>query len=165
MMASQIHTSQRRPSHPGLFSVTLIGLIAAASGCTDLRSYAGTWHGPIVAESAVRLGFAAKTQVSSLILEDVSLTTLRATLSTSDGRFDTVSLTRFLKAASDNLASMTFDNNPLESYLLFGSPQGPRGSDEPPALVVISLFPDEKVQLRVLRGNDLFGVFHLERAP
>lgn len=158
----QARRSRRRP----LFSIALLltaltAPLTGAVGCTDLRAYTGRWEGPVVSESAVRQGFADTTRVVPLLLEDVSLNSVRATLTTSDGRFTDATLTRFLRASSDELASMTFESDPLRSYLLFG----PLTSEPTaaPALFVLSLFPDDRVQLRVLRGNDLYGIFHLER--
>lgn len=139
----------------------LLGTVLSVGGCTDLRAYTGRWEGPVIAEAAVRQGFAETTRVAPLLLEDVSLNSLRASLTTTDGRFQDAALTRFLRASSDELASMTFESDPLRTYLLFGSL-----TSEPtaaPALFVLSLFPDDRVQLRVLRGNDLYAIFHLER--
>ena len=66
-----------------------------------------------------------------------------------------------VKSSNDSLASLTFDGYPLRSYLLFAPP---RGEPDPwPAMMVVSLFSDERVELRILRGNDLFGVFNLKR--
>ena len=133
-----------------------------ASACVDLREFSGTWHGGIIEEDSVRQGFARDVRAAPLELTNVSLSSLTGTLTTSDGKFSESPLVRITRAASDTLASLTFDGDPLRSYLLFS-----RLSSEPtgaPALVVLSLFADDDIELRVIRGNDLYGVFHLRRS-
>ncbi|PID39128.1 MAG: hypothetical protein CSA65_05650 [Proteobacteria bacterium] len=168
-MATTPRTQKRSPARRHrrrtlvvLFTAALPLLVGA---CTDLRSYTGRWRGTIVAEPAVRQGFHQDTKVSELLLDEVALTTVRATLTTADGRFDKTPLTRFIKSAADELASLTFGNDPLRSYLMFGAPAREPDGGAGAAFVVISLFPDDRVHLRVMRGNDLYGVFYLERSP
>lgn len=163
MPRSQRRQPQRRQRRAVLFTALLLPLLAGA--CTDLRGYAGSWRGTIVAEPAVRQGFDENTRVTELLLDEVALTTVRATLTTADGRFDKTQLTRFFKSASDELASLTFESDPLRSYLMFGTPAREPDGGAGAALFVISLFPDDKIHLRVMRGNDLYGVFYLERGP
>lgn len=139
----------------------LLGALAAP-GCVDVRDFAGRWTGGVVAEPEVRQGFTEETRVDPLELDNVDLQGITATLTTSDGKFASTPLSEVRKFSSDALASMTFDGNPLRSFLLFGALE----QEDPgcSALVVVSLFGDDHVELRVLRGNDLFGVFRLERS-
>jgi hypothetical protein len=136
-------------------------LLALAGGCVDVRSFAGDWQGGVVSEAAVRQGFAPEARVELLTLKDVDLQGVTAMLTTSDGRFASSRMTRVVKAANDAIASLTFDGAPLRTYLLFA----PLANDPagPPASIFISLFGDDHIELRVLRGNDLFGVFNLAR--
>lgn len=131
------------------------------SGCVDVRSFAGGWIGSVVSEPAVRQGFPPDARVELLTLKDVDLQGVTATLTTSDGRFANSRMTRVIKAANDAIASVTFDGGPLRTYLLFAPlASEPSGT---PASIWISLFGDDHIELRILRGNDLFGVFNLER--
>jgi len=151
----------RARSHPPrLLALLALGLLLG--GCVDLRSFAGSWSGGVVVEEPVRQGFGADTQVSPLALDNLDLRTATAVLTTSDGAFKQTHLTRVTKLANDALASLTFDGSPLRSYVFFA----PLASDPTgaPALLLISLFSDDHVELRVLRGNDLYGLFLLHRA-
>lgn len=145
----------------GSIVLVLIGLGLGQAGCMDIREFDGRWRGGIVVESAVRQGFAEDTRVDPLELSNVDLQGLTATLTTSDGKFDQQDLTPVHKFAADTLASLDFDGNPLRSYLLFGSLTSEPKSCA--AMAVISLFSDDRVELRIIRGNDLFGVFSLDR--
>jgi hypothetical protein len=131
------------------------------SGCVDVRGFAGSWSGGIVSEDAVRQGFSAETNVDPLVLSNVDIHGLDAMLSLSDGKFKETRLERVVKFSNDALASLSFDGAPLRSYLLFS----PFASDPNgwPASLVISFFADDHVEMRVLRGNDFFGVFYLHR--
>jgi len=133
----------------------------ALGGCVDVRNFEGTWSGPIVSEEAVRQGFGLDATVELLTLTHVDLQAVTATLTLNDGKFKETRLTRVLKFSNDALASLTFDGSPLRSYFLFA----PLETDTagPPAMVVLSLFGDEHIEVRVFRTNDLFGVFYLHR--
>jgi hypothetical protein len=142
-------------------SLSAIVVLAGASGCTDVRNYAGAWSGKVVDEEAVRQGFAADTRAEPLTLRQVDLQGVTADLTLSDGRFAQTHLVRVSKFSNDALASLSFDGNPLRSYLLFAPlSNDPKGW---PAHVVISLFGDDHIEMRIIRGNDLFGVFILHR--
>jgi hypothetical protein len=140
-------------------TVTLLTL--AAQGCIDIREFEGTWAGDIVSEPAVRQGFTTEVRVEALQLENVDLEGLGARLTTSDGKFKDQPLTRVNKFSNDTIASLTFDGAPLRSYLMFAPLSGETVGG--PAMMVISLFADDHTELRILRGNDLFGVFSLTR--
>jgi hypothetical protein len=145
---------------------TLLWLVTAAlclggTGCIDVREYQGEWLGRVASEPAVRQGFAEGVRVEPLVLDKVDLEVISATLTTTDGKFKRTPLSRVVKFSNDTLASLTFDGDPLRSYLLFSPLASESGA--PPAMMVISLFTDDRVELRILRGNDLFGVFHLTR--
>lgn len=130
-------------------------------GCVDLRNFEGIWAGQIVSETAVRQGFAETVRADPVELSNVDLQRLSAKLTISDGSFAASPLLPVTKFENDALSSLTFDGRPLRTYLLFAPL-----SSEPdgwPAHVVISLFADDHVELRVFRGNDLFGVFPLDR--
>lgn len=144
-----------------LFAPVAAGLCMGAIGCIDVRDYGGEWLGTVASDPAVRQGFAEGARVEPLVLEDVDLEGITATLTTTDGKFGRTRLSRVVKFSNDPMASMTFDGDPLRSYLLFARLTSEPSA--PPAMMVVSLFTDDRVELRVLRGNDLFGVFHLSR--
>lgn len=138
-------------------------LLLPLAGCVDVRGFAGAWSGKIVPDDQVRQGFDREARVERLQLANIDLRGVTATLTTSDrGYFDEARLTPVVKYASDPLATLTFDGSPLRSYLLFAplasEPQGP------PVWLLVSLYSDDHVELRAIRGNDLFGVFHLTRS-
>lgn len=136
-------------------------LIVYLVGCVDLRSFEGTWQGPIVNESAVRQGFAPDVLIDPLVLSDVDLQDMTAILTTSDKKFDQTKLFPIQKASNDAIASISFDGNPLRTYLMFASLNSEEDSDL--ATIFISLFTDDHVELRITHGNDLFGVFYVHR--
>lgn len=144
-----------------MVAAVLVVLTLTSGGCIDVRDYAGTWVGDIVSEKRVRQGFEDSVRVEPLVLEDVDLEAVSATLTTTDGKFYRTRLTRVNKFSNDTLASLTFDGDPLRSYLLFAPLD--HEPDAWPAMMVISLFTDDRVELRILRGNNLFGVFNLKR--
>jgi hypothetical protein len=147
--------------------LTVALVTIAAQGCIDIREFEGTWTGGIVSEDAVRQGFTPDTSVEALELENVDLEGLGARLTTSDGKFKDQSLKRVNKFSNDTIASLTFDGAPLRSYLMFAPLSGEGAQGGVPsgalAMMLISLFADDHVELRVLRGDHLFGVFNLAR--
>ncbi len=140
----------------------LVMLAVTTGACVDVRNFAGSWSGKVVSEEAVRQGFAADARVDLLQLDTVDLQSVSATATLSDGRFKATRLQRVVKFSNDALASLSFDGNPLRTYLLYASLETDPGGW--PASVVVSLFGDDHVEMRVMRGNDLFGVFLLYRA-
>jgi len=156
MPTSEPKRVARRQARTGLILTVALALL---SSCVDVRSFEGKWQGGIVDEPAVRQGFTAGV-TAELALKNVSLQSMGAGLTTSDDQFKDTTLFRVTKSASDALASITFDGDPLRTYLLFTPPTpGAAGS----AVAVVSLFGDDHVELRLIRGNDLFGVFYLRR--
>jgi len=132
-----------------------------SQGCTDVRSFSGSWRGNILSEPALREGFEATATIDPLLIDNIGRGTVEATLTSNDGRFSNTRAQVVNKAAADALASMTFDGDPLRSFLLF-APLAKQSAGGP-ALLVLSLFEDDRLELRVIRGNDLFGVFTLQR--
>ena len=146
--------------------------LAASTGCIDLRDFEGQWTGDIIREPEVRQGFSEDARVDPLELSNITIQRLSARLTTTDDKFADTPLNRITRAANDALGSLSFEGDPLRNYLLLGELQAeplqtPAGSvsvDGGPAPIIVSLFSDDHVELRVLRGNDLFGLFYLQRA-
>lgn len=139
---------------------------AALTGCADLREFRGTWRGERVGSDPSLLVGALGDNVAELVIESLDRHGLAAHLRIEgpagrDGRFD-VALASVPGAEADVLAGMTFDGAPLRTYLSFVEPvEGTGGS----ALAVVSLYDDERVELRLLRGgaSPLYGIFALRR--
>jgi hypothetical protein len=147
---------RQRSSRAALAALTAL----AAGGCVDLRDFKGNWSGEIVDEPAIRAGFEATARVEALQLDEVTQPSVTARLTTNDGTFANTALVHVTKSTADALATLTFDGNPLQTYLLFAPLANSAGDD---ALLVLSLYGDDHLELRVIRSNDLFGVFYLER--
>lgn len=146
-----------------LLSSIFIVLLCGAAGCLDIRNFEGDYSGMVMEEEAIRQGFASGTKVDSLLLRNVDLHSITATMTTSDGKFNSTPLTRVAKYSNDVFSSLTFDGNPVRSFLHFAPLETEKSGC--PAMVLISLFGDDHVEARVIRGNDLFGLFRLERKP
>ena len=142
-----------------LVTCALAGVLAG--GCLDVRGFEGSWVGSVIGEEAVRQGFSDRAKVDPLVLQNVDLNRVSATLTTSDGKFKDSRLTRVTRFTADPMASMSFDSNPVRSYLHFAPLANESGGCD--AMVLVSLFGDEHVEVRIIRGNDLFGVFNLKR--
>jgi hypothetical protein len=130
-------------------------------GCLDLRNFAGEWSGAIVAEEALLAGFKNDTVADPLVLSDVRYSELSATLTTSDGRFAKTRLETVTRYSADAFSTLVFDGNPARTYMLFGRLASESTGCQ--ALALITLFGDDHVELRVIRGNELFGLFYLKR--
>lgn len=80
--------------------------------------------------------------------------TLRLPGQPSDLRFESVR-----RASADALGSMSLPGDPLRSYLGYVRPVGQES-----ILVVVSLFPPDHVEARLVRGPDeVYGVFRLSK--
>jgi len=132
------------------------------AGCVDVRDFADTWQGTVLDEPAILAGFQPGTRIDPLQVDSVTLSQISAIMTSSDGRFERAVLQPITRTSSDALSSLTFDGAPLRSYLLFATV-----SSDPqpgPATVLLSLFAEDRIELRIIRGNELYGVFSLRRA-
>lgn len=144
--------------------VTLTATILLSVGCVDIRGYQGRWEGSIINESAVREGFTENT-TATLSLGQVTLNTISGVISTDDARFHETPLVPVKKASNDILADLALSGSPLRTFLLF-APLGPSStttSNNDNALIFLSIFSDDQVELRILKDNVLFGIFPLKR--
>lgn len=144
-------------------SVAVLAVCALAlCACEKLSERSGNYQGELVPYDELRLGFAVGT---TLDLEasffDAHL--LEGTISSSDGTFARSSLRRISKLANDKLGSFTFDGAGFTNYLYSAVVSaGPFAGRE--ALVVISLYREARVEVRVILGaGALYGVFKLKR--
>jgi hypothetical protein len=139
-------------------TLVLLTLVA----CNDLRDFRGDWHGPRVpvAHPADPLDAAKVLNVGAgdealLVIDTVDGHELKARL-TVNGLLPETEITSLAGAEADVLSGITFGGNPLRVYLAFVAI--PDGGGE--ALVVVALYDDRRVEVRLLRGaNPLYAIF------
>jgi hypothetical protein len=157
-------TTKRPPAARGWTlhaAVLTVATLATTSACVDVRGFAGRWEGPASSEKALLQGFGPGVTVKPLEVEDITLTEVQAVFTTDDGTFSNTRLEPIDRLTGDALSSITFDGAPLRTYMLFADLAAEPSADA--AWVVLSLFGDNRIELRVMRRNDLFAVFQLRR--
>jgi|SRR5688572_27772969 len=141
-------------------AVAGLALGAVAAGCNDLRDFRGAWTGARVGEAAIlRVGIPDAAQ-ATLDITAVDLHGLTATLSVT-GLVTAAPLEPIPGAEADVLAGLTYDGSPLRVFLGFVPVDDGAGE----ATAVVSLYDDDRVEVRLLRGGaaKLYGIFALER--
>ncbi len=135
-------------------------LVSAAFACVDAGDYEGVWVGEAAGEGETREGFERGDALEVEIME-ADLGDLRAEISSSDGLFEDEPIEPIPGAEQDALADITFPGSPLRVFLAFADTTDGEG----PALVVLALYGDPSVEVRILRGGaaPLYGIFSLER--
>lgn len=139
-------------------AVPLVVWVVVLAGCTDLRTFRGTWHGARVGDNpAVKVGV-ADDATALLTLDAIDSHGVRGTLTVS-GLVSGAPFASLAGAEADALGQLTFDGDPLRVYLAF-TPISDGGGD---ALAVIALYADHHVDLRLLRGGaaPLYAIFDL----
>src|SRR5262245_61999377 len=132
-------------------------LVTLSAACQDVRAYRGMWSGNIIADANLMTGFTASDR-AMLVISAVDLRGLSATLSLPPW-FVTTPFECLPRAAGDALGELKVGEHSLRSYLAFAD-----AASGPPALLVVTLLPDERVELRVVRGTtELYGLFLLRR--
>jgi hypothetical protein len=137
---------------------TLIAL-ALLAGCNDLRDFRGTWSGDRVGDvEALRQGPGDR---ATLAIDAIDAHGLGGTLAI-DGLFGETELRSIDGAEADVLANMTFSGAPLRVYLAFVAVGDGRGD----AFVLVALYDDRRIEVRVLRGGStpLYAIFGLAAA-
>jgi hypothetical protein len=134
-------------------ALVLLTLLA----CSDLREFRGDWQGPRVGDGPVALHIAAGTS-ATLAIDTIAGNHLAARLAIA-GVLPETMITSVPGAEADALAGITFGGNPLRVYLAF-APM-PDGAGD--ALVVVALYDDRRIEVRLLRGgpSPLYGIFAL----
>ncbi len=130
-------------------------LLAAA--CEDLRQFADEWSGPISRDPQLQHGFAAGSvlhgRIASVGRDGIDMT-IALPGQTAALRFEPIR-----RASGDVLAEVHFAGEPLRTFFGFVSPP-----DEPPYLTVVSLYSEDRVEVRLIRGPDeAYAVFALSR--
>ena len=146
-----------RPGTLGLLGLVVVGTAAGTAGCHDLSSYQGSWAGGLAADPTLTQGFVA-TQAATLEVRSVGLFGFKGSL-TLPPLFASTPVESIAHASGDALGQVKVGRDALASYLAFANVLG-----GPPALVVVSLLPDDRIELRVVRGtSELYGLFVLGR--
>jgi hypothetical protein len=143
---------------PVVVAVVTILFASTLAGCSDLREFRGTWHGPRVGDAAVvRVGWSDVTS-ASLEIENIDAHGLTGAL-TIDGVVTSAPLVSLPGAEADVLAGMTFTGSPLRVYLAFVALSDGLGD----ALALVALYDQRRIELRVLRGgtSPLYAIFAL----
>ncbi|MBP9085564.1 MAG: hypothetical protein KBG15_05565 [Kofleriaceae bacterium] len=137
--------------------VVILALCGLAS-CNDLRDFRGTWQGGLTSVDPILRDGMADGTIATLDIVALDRHGLRGRL-TMPG----ITLGEIVSvpgAEADALATMTFDNAPLRVYLCFA--QMAQGES---ALVLISLFDDRHIDLRIIRGgspgSSIYALFGL----
>ena len=137
---------------------SLLVATLVVAGCQDLRSYRGSWSGGLTGDPNLAAGFSGEA-TATLTIDSADHLALAGRL-TLPGLFDGAAVDSVRRASGDALGAIKVGASPLRSYVAFAQPLA--GT---PALVVASLFADDRVELRIIRGTDeLYGVFLLTRA-
>lgn len=145
----------------------LIALALSLAACTNLKDFQGAWTGSISKDSSVRQGLSENTQMT-LNIQYANSRKLEATLSTctqdpTDGTctptdFQDTPLEPLKKVQNDTLNSLTFGGEPYAVYMMTAQPVDP---DTARMLVFVSLHGKDRVEIRLLRGQEVYGVFRL----
>jgi hypothetical protein len=137
-----------------------LGLIVLllAGGCEDIRRFEGVWVGPVSADPAHQQGFGEAAFLRATV-GPVSRTSIDLTFDLPEGgaplRFEPIR-----HASDDALGDLRLEGEPLRTFLGFLRPPGAQ-----PYLAVVSLFAEDRIDVRIIRGPDeAYGVFTLRRA-
>ena len=153
----------------GAILVAALLLAAGLSACMKLSEFRGTWSGTIEQSEDVRAGFGPGTELT-LNIEGITERVMSGTISTcvrgfeqdqcQPGRFQDAVLNPLEKAQNDDLRTMTFGGDPYAVYLFTVQPADP---NDTAMLCIVSVHSEHRVEVRLLRGQDVFGVFRLKK--
>jgi len=127
--------------------------------CNDIRDFTGRWEGERVGASpTVRVG---PGDGVTLDIDEIDNHGIRGRIAVTNLVGET-QITSLPGAEADALANLSFPGNPLRVYLTFAT----MGDGNGDALVLIALYDDERVDVRVLRSglSPLYAIFALQRA-
>jgi hypothetical protein len=147
----------RVPVAAALALAVLTALVAA--GCEDIRRFEGDWAGEVSADPAHRQGFPPGGVLRVTVL-GASRRDIRATVQLPATEAP-LPYQPIRHAADDVLADLRLEGEPLRTFLGYLRP--PTGE---PYLAVISLYSEDRIDVRIIRGpEEIYGVFALRRVP
>lgn len=114
------------------------------AACQDLHEYQGAWHGTVSGDPQLAVS-APPTMM--LTINSVDHTQISGTV-------DGIDFASLRHVSADAMAEVRVGRDALRTYFAF-LPTGP--------LVVISLFPDQRVEVRLILGDTMFGLYELHR--
>lgn len=132
----------------------------ALAACNDIRDFSGRWEGKRVGTSpTVRVGPGSSV---TLDIDGIDNHGIRGRIAV-EGLFGETDITSVEGAEADVLANLSFPGNPLRVFLGFAAATDGKGD----AMVMIAIYDDDRVDVRVLRGGQLplYAIFALERSP
>ena len=141
-----------------------LALVTLTAACTDLRDFRGAWAGDRVGESpALRVGPGSH---ATLRIDAIDAHGLAGGLAI-DGLVPETSIESTPGAEADSLANLTFAGAPLHVYLCFVDVPARPDAAAGQALVLVALFDDHRIEVRVIRGGSspLYAIFALAEGP
>jgi hypothetical protein len=127
-------------------------------GCTDLREFRGAWAGHRVG-TAVALHTGITGTTAALSIDRIDGHSFAARIQV-EGVLDAPTpISSIPGVEADVLSDLTFTGDPLKVYLSFVPIPDGRGD----ALLVIALFDDRRIEVRMIRGgtDPLYGIWTL----
>jgi hypothetical protein len=136
----------------------VVAFLLLGAGCEDIRRFEGVWTGPVSGDPAHQTGFGSEAFLRATV-GPVSRTSIDLSMELPQAgsavRFEPIR-----HASDDALGDLRLDGEPLRTFLGFLRP--PTGQ---PYLAVVSLFAEDRIDVRLIRGPDeAYGVFSLRRA-
>jgi hypothetical protein len=137
--------------------MTVLGL-----GCTDLREFRGVWRGHRVGNVPALQTGVADVSNAEISIDRIDGHSFAAQLSI-DNLLTLTPIQSIPGVEADVLAGLTFSGDPLKVYLSFVPISDNRGE----ALVVLALFDDRRIEVRVLRGggSPIYGIWSMSAVP
>jgi hypothetical protein len=143
-----------------MLAVALVSasFLLAASGCEDIRRLEGDWSGPVSADPVHRLGFSPDATMRATVTS-LSRRAIELTVDLPGPGGGLLPFQPIRHAADDVLGDMRLDGEPLRTFLGYLRP-----ATGEPYLTIVSLFSEERIDVRVIRGpEETYGVFSLRR--
>ena len=138
-------------------AVAIVGAAGTFSACDSLASFTGVWQGPVSSDPNLHQGFSSQDALT-LNIAALNNGTLDMTFNV-PGQPQGLRFEPVRRASADALGSLSLPGDPLRSYLGYLQPPG-----QAALLMVVSLFPPDHVEARVIRGPDeVYGVFRLSK--
>jgi hypothetical protein len=132
-------------------------LLLLGAGCEDIRRFEGSWAGSVSRDPAHQQGFTGDASMHATV-GSVSRRELTMTVDL-PGQPAALPFQPIGHASDDVLGDLRLEGEPLRTFLGFVRP--PTGE---PYLAVVSLFAEDHIDIRIIRGpNETYGVFSLRR--